>query len=254
MSRERLVDISERWFRLLQRLYPPDFSDNMGDAVVETYRDRARDALARGGLLRLAALWLRALVDSIRNGAGERAHPAASWRRSGNWGRDVELATRRLLRAPALVLAVVGTLGLGLGLFGVVYTVVQKVLIEPLPYQHSGDLYFVWRDYRAFFDLSRGWLGGTDVAELQKADDTIEGASGLLRQLSTFAPREGADAIEISVIAASPNLFDLLGVQPVLGRGFRPEETGPKRPPVIVLTHELWNRVGADRDILGTAR
>jgi putative ABC transport system permease protein len=252
MSRERLVDISERWFRLLQRLYPPDFSDNLGDAVVETYRDRARDALARGGLLRLAALWLRALVDSIRNGAGERAHPAASWRRSGNWGRDVELATRRLLRAPALVLAVVGTLGLGLGLFGVVYTVVQKVLIEPLPYQHPGDLYFVWRDYRAFFDLSRGWLGGTDVAELQKADDTIEGASGLLRQLSTFAPREGADAIEISVIAASPNLFDLLGVQPVLGRGFRPEETGPKRPPVIVLTHELWNRVGADRNILGT--
>ena len=47
MSGERLINLSERWFRLLQRLYPPDFSDNMGHAVVETYRDRAREALHR---------------------------------------------------------------------------------------------------------------------------------------------------------------------------------------------------------------
>jgi len=252
MSGERLLDLSERWFRLLERLYPPDFSDNMGTAVVETYRDRARDALRRGGVLRLAALWVRALVDSVRNGAGERARPAVRWRRSGNWGRDAELATRRLLRAPALVLAVVGTLGVGLGLFAVVYTVVHKVLIEPLPYKEPGNLYFVWRDYRAFFDLGRGWLAGTDVAELQKAGGVIEDAAGLLRQLTTFAAREGADATEISVIVTSPNLFDLLGVQPVLGRGFAKEEGGPKRPPVIVLTNELWQRIGADRAILGT--
>jgi putative ABC transport system permease protein len=252
VSGERLIDLSERWFRLLQRLYPPDFSDNMGNAVVETYRDRARDALKRGGIIRLAALWVRALVDSVRNAAGERARPAVSWRRGGNWGRDAELATRRLLRAPALVLAVVGTLGIGLGLFAVVYTVVQKVLIEPLPYKDPDDLYFVWRDYRAYFDLSRGWLGGTDVAELQKAGGVIEDASGLLRQLTTFSAREGTDATEIAVMIASPNLFHVLGVQPALGRGFAKDEVGPKRPPVIVLTHELWNRIGADRAILGT--
>jgi len=252
MSGERLIDLSERWFRLLERLYPPDFSDNMGTAVVETYRDRAREALNRGGVLRLAALWVRALVDSVRNGAGERARPAVRWRRSGNWGRDAELATRRLLRAPALVLAVVGTLGVGLGLFAVVYTVVQKVLIEPLPYKDPDNLYFVWRDYRAYFDLGRGWLGGTDVAELQKTGGVVEDAAGMLRQLTTFAAREGGDATEISVIVTSPNLFDLLGVQPVLGRGFAKEEGGPKRPPVIVLTHELWQRGGADRAILGT--
>src|SRR5262245_51769030 len=162
------------------------------------------------------------------------------------WTRDAGLAIRRLVRAPALVLAVVGTLGVGLGLFAVVYTVVDKVLVEPLPYRNPDDLYFVWRDYRAFFDLSRGWLGGTDVAELQKAGGAIEGASGLLRQLTTFAARDGADATEISVIVTSPNLFDVLGVQPALGRGFAKEEGGPKRPPVIVLTHELWNRFGAD--------
>jgi hypothetical protein len=72
MISDRLVNLSERWFRLLERFYPPDFRDTMGDAVVETYRDRARDALRHGGILRLAAVWMSALVDSLRNGPGER--------------------------------------------------------------------------------------------------------------------------------------------------------------------------------------
>jgi hypothetical protein len=202
MNRERLMRASERWFRFLVGLYSPDFRDDMGDGVVETYRDRANDALDRGGLFSLAGVWLRALVDALRNGPGDRAHPAAWWRRGGNWGRDVELASRRLHRAPGLVIAMVGTLTIGLGTFAVVYTFVQKILIEPIPYRSPGDLYFVWRDYRAYFDLDRGWLAGTDVAELQKAGGPIEDAAGMLRQLVTLTPREGADATEISVISA----------------------------------------------------
>jgi putative ABC transport system permease protein len=252
MNRERLLRASERWFRLLTGLYSPDFRDDMGDGVVETYRDRANEALNRGGVFRLAGVWLRALVDALRNGPGDRARPAAWWRRGGNWGRDVELASRRLRRAPGLVLAMVGTLTVGLGTFAVVYTFVQKILIEPMPYRDPGGLYFVWRDYRAFFDLDRGWLAGTDVAELQKAGGPIEDAAGMLRQLVTFSAREGADATEISVISTSPNLFDLLGVAPAIGRGFARDEVGPKRPPVIVLTHALWNRLGADPAVLGS--
>jgi putative ABC transport system permease protein len=252
MNADRLMRLSERWFRLLERLYPPDFRDEMGESFVEAHRDRAREAMKRGGRVRLAGVWVRALVDSLRNGPGERARPAASWRRHGNWGRDAELATRRLMRTPALVIAMVGTLTVGLGMFAVVYTVVQKVLVEPLPYKDPDDLYFVWRDYRAYFDLARGWLGGTDVAELQKAGGPIEDAAGVLRQLMTFSPREGTDQTEIAVMVTSPNLFDLLGVAPTLGRGFARNEVGPGRAPVIVLTHELWNRLGADTAIVGT--
>jgi putative ABC transport system permease protein len=252
MNRERLLDVSDRWFGLLQRLYPPDFRDDMGCAVVETYRDRARDALNRGGIVGLAALWVRALFDSLRNGPGERMRPAVSWRRTGNWGRDAELATRRLLRAPGLVIAMVGTLTIGLGMFAIVYTFVQKILIEKPPYKDPDDLYFAWRDYGKIFDMKRGWLGGPDVAELQKAGGIIEGAAGIGRQLATLAGRDGTDAAEIAVMVVSPNLFDLLGVQPMLGRGFAPSEVGPNRPPIIVLTHDLWNRLGADRAILGS--
>src|SRR5258708_3575181 len=119
MMRHRMLDMSERWFRFLQSLYPPDFRDEMGRAVVDAYMDRARGALRNSGKIGLVALWFRALVDSLCNGPAERARPAASWRRSGNWGRDAELVGRRLVRAPVFAATTIGTLTIGLGMFAV---------------------------------------------------------------------------------------------------------------------------------------
>jgi len=140
MTRNRMLNMSERWFRLLQYLYPPDFRSEMGNAVVEAYTDRTRATLRNSGKIHLIALWLRALADSLRNGAAERLRPAASWRRAGNWGRDVELVRRRLVRSPIFAATTIGTLTIGLGMFAVVYTAVQKVLIDPMPYKNPGDL------------------------------------------------------------------------------------------------------------------
>src|SRR5260370_30806343 len=105
MSRSHMMTVSERWFRLLLRFYPADFRDEMGDSLVEAYRDRAQDVLRRGGTLRLAAVCVRALADSLRHGVGERLRPAISWRRSRGLGPGVEHASRPLTRAPALVLS-----------------------------------------------------------------------------------------------------------------------------------------------------
>lgn len=250
---DRLLRASERWFRVLQRFYPPDFRDDMGHAVVEAYRDRAKTALKTGGRFGLAALWMRALVDSLRNGVAERIRPAASWRRAGNWGRDIELVRRRLVRSPAFVVTTIGTLAIGLGMFAVVYTAVQKVLLDPMPYKDSGDLYYVWRDYGPIADIERGALDGTDIVELQGAGPVIEAAAGLQPFLGgIFAPRDGAETMEIAVTWTTPNLFELLGVAPALGRGFAPDEIGRGRGQVMVLTHHLWNRLGADPAIVGT--
>ena len=82
-------------------------------------------------------LWLRALIDSLRNGSAEKARPAASWRRSGNWGRDIELVTRRLVRSPMFAASTIATLTVGLGMFAFVATAVQRVLIDPMPYKDS---------------------------------------------------------------------------------------------------------------------
>ncbi len=252
MNEAGWLRLSERWLRLLLRLYPPDFREAMGPALVEAYRDRCRAALRGRGTGAVIGIWLGALADSVRNGPGERMRPAVQWRRGGNWGRDMEIAIRRLVRAPLFVASVVGTLAVGLGVFAVVSTVVYRVLVAPLPYQHPGDLYFVWRDYRAFFNLDRGWLGGTDVAELQKAGGVIEGAAALSSSRRTLTAGAGVDPAEITVFGTSPNLFRLLGAAPELGRSFADAESGPGAPPLIVLTHQLWQRLGGNRAIVGT--
>ncbi len=253
MTDDPMLKMSERWFRLLQSLYPPDFRDEMGDALVEAYMDRARDSLQDGGRLQLVALWFRALADSLRNGPAERARPAALWRRAGNWGRDVELVRRRLLRSPIFAATTIGTLTVGLGMFAVVYTAVQKVLLDPMPYKDPGDLYYVWRDYGPALELKRGALAGPDIAELQKSNTVIEEAAGLQPFLGgVFALREGAEPMEIAVTRTSPNLFHLLGVAPALGRTFAPGEAAPGRGQVMLLTHHLWKRLGANPGIVGT--
>lgn len=243
---------SERLVRGVMRLYPADFRDEMGESVVEAYRDAARDAYDAGGPFALGGVWLRVLTDSLRNGIGERLRPAVTWRRGGHWGRDAERVVRRLVRAPAFTLSMVATLTVGLGGFAVVYAVVDKVLFEPLPYEAPDDLYYVWRHYE-WLGLERGWLGGPDVAALRAAGGTIEDAAALRRQRVTLGGDPAVDPVEVALLEVTPNLFELLGTRPLLGRDFSPHEAGPGRPPVVVLGHDLWTtRFGADPAVVNS--
>jgi len=165
---------------------------------------------------------------------------------------QLNLVVRRLMRAPLFVLTTVGTLAVGLGAFAVVYTVVDKVLIEPLPYERPDDLYFVWRDY-TWIPLEGGWAGGPDVAALAGAGGVIQDAVGLDLGEATLSRTAGGEPREVNVMYSTDNLFKVLGVRPALGRTFAPGEAGPGRAPVAVLTHELWrDRFGGDRAVVGS--
>jgi predicted permease len=232
------------------RLYPADFRDDMGEAIVDAYRQRLAAAAASGAPA-IMALWMRALVDALWNGPAERLRPAALWRRGGQWGRDLELARRRLRRAPLFVAAPVGTLTTGLGAFAVVYTAVDKVLIEPLPYRASQDLYWVWRDHSSAAGLPRDAVSGPDIAELQGSGGVIEAAAGMQLFGPTLSATRDGEPLQISLMTLSPNLFDLLGAAPALGRSFTTQEVGPSRPPIVVLSHALWERLGANPALVG---
>jgi predicted permease len=242
---------SDRWFEMLLRLYPPDFRDEMGHAVVEAYRLRAREAWGRGGMLRLAHVWLAASIDSFRNGVAERWRPATSWRRRGNWGRDLALARRRLARAPLFVAATVATLTVGLGAFAVVYTAVDKILLEPLPYRHPDDVYKVWASV-PHLNVREGTASGPQVAMIQNAGGFIADAAAFQCGNGAIPAGTDQDAYHINMMFATGNLFDLLGAQAALGRGFGPEEGGQGRPTTVVLSDAMWKRLGADPAIVGT--
>ena len=154
---DRLVDISERWFRLLQRLYPPDFRDDMGDAVVEAYRDRARAALiarrTRHAAPASAAsaprrVWIRALrrLAAQRPRRTRAARGVVAARRQLGPRCGVASAGCGARRCSSLL--TVGTLDARARHVRASSTrSSQKMLIEPMPYRDPGDLYYVWRDY-----------------------------------------------------------------------------------------------------------
>lgn len=244
---------TERGLRLLLRLYPEDFRDEVGEEWLASYRRRAVAASSSGGA-RGAAFWAGAVLDSVRNGVGERLNPAVWWRRRGNWGRDTQRAVRRLVRAPGFTLVTVGTLSVGLGAFAVVWSAVDSVLLEPPAYEQPEDLYFVWRDYRAIVDLDRGWLGGPDVAALDTAGGAIAGAVGMQLERVVAEIGSGGRPRELRAMRSGYKLFDLLGVRPALGRTFAPDEAGEGRPAVAVLGHELWRTsFGGDPSAVGDA-
>jgi putative ABC transport system permease protein len=247
----RLMDTSERWFRLLLRLYPPDFRDEMGDALVETYRARAVEALKGGGSFRLARIWFAALCDSLRNGLGERARPAVSWRRNGDWGRDMELVLRRFRQKPMFVIAALTTLTFGLSIFAVVYTAVDRILIEPLPYKNPKDLYKVYAEV-PYLKVDRAPLSGLQVAELQKAGGPIEDAAAVVCGNGAIPSTDNRDAFHINTMGVTPNLFEMLGVRPALGRGLGPNDLNVNNQGPIVLSNVMWKRLGANPDIVGT--
>ena len=92
MNGRRLLVASECWVKLLLAIYPRRFREEVGAQVVEAYRDRCRAALRDGGPPALAVVWLRAGIDSVRNGPGERVRPSATGQPPDRGGlRSVEL-------------------------------------------------------------------------------------------------------------------------------------------------------------------
>jgi putative ABC transport system permease protein len=197
-----------------------------------------------------AATTRNEMGDSLMETYGDRA-PTAGGRGGGNWRRDTQLAVRRLVRAPLFAITMIATLTVGLGAFAVVYTVFDRVLVAPLPYDRPDDLYFVWRDY-TWFNFERGWTAGPDVAALREEGSVVVDAAGVSRNLVTLTAPGGGEPVEVPQMVTSPNLFELLGVSPLLGRTFAPEETGPGRPQVAVITWDLWRRLGGEESIIGS--
>ncbi|HEY6343388.1 MAG TPA: ABC transporter permease [Bryobacteraceae bacterium] len=240
---------ADGWFRLLLRFYPPDFRDEMGGGLLDAYHRQAEEAKKRGSM-RVAAVWLAALKDSLWNGLGERIKPAVEWRRRGDWGRDMELVTRRLRQKPLFFTAVLGTLTVGLGTFAVVYTAVDKILLEPLPYRDPGGLYKVWVDVPRL-NLHEGQLVAPDVYQLAKSGGPIQDAAFLNCGNAAIPANDNRDAFHINAMSASSNILDVLGARPAMGRAFRHDD-GDINPAPIILSDAMWKRLGASPNVVGS--
>src|SRR5436309_13951980 len=164
-------------------------------------------------------------------------------------GCDVHYAARMMRRSPGFTTTAVLTLALGIGANTAVFSVVNAVLLRPLPYPDSDRLvqmwstnpranrWGMWTAYPRFEDWRRE---NTVFEEMATARTWVISIKGGDHPESLFG------------VITSSQIFQLLRVQPMLGRGFLPEEDQPGHDHVIILSYGLWQRrFGSDRDVIG---
>ncbi len=157
---------------------------------------------------------------------------------------DVKHSLRRLHRRPGFTAIALITLAVGIGANTVLFSVVNALVLRPMHLRQPNELMvcrsndqFGWFPYSAFDAIRQDNPVFSDVA------------SGTIIDHCTFT-FDGVSRSGFTELVSS-NYFPVLGVTPMLGRGFEPAEESPDAPLVCVLNHRLWQHLGSDRDILG---
>ena len=234
----------ERLYRALLHLYPEPFRRRYGAALLDFYRERRRAAGP--------AVWPRILVDLLISAAAERlprrrpeSRHSAERITVNTLLQDLRLTLRGLARTPGFTVVVLLTLALGIGANAAIFSVVNGVLLSPLPFPDPGHLV----DFRHQEPYS-------NVSEPEFRDYRRD-----LRSLERLAAYTGYDAnlagdqepIRISGARVSDGFFTVLGIAPLMGRTYAPDEEQPAQgpSPVIVISEGVWRTwFGADPKIL----
>jgi putative ABC transport system permease protein len=160
---------------------------------------------------------------------------------------DLRYAMRQLGKAPGLPLLAILTLALGVGANTAIFTVIESVLLRPLPYTHSDRLLYIGPKTDKPSFQSTSWLNYRDVRAQSKL---IADAAGYSEDVSVLERPDGS----LSVVApnVTTNLFSMLGVRPLLGRTFTDAEGQAGGPQVVLLSESLWrDSFHADPRIVG---
>ena len=164
---------------------------------------------------------------------------------------DVRHSLRLLRRARGFTIASILTLALGVGANAAVFSVVNATLIEPLPFQEPQRLVAIFETARRA-TVERRAVSYPNFRDWQREARTVEAMSVVLRGQFTMAIGDVPERLSGELV--SGGYFDVLGVRPMLGRGFTARDDAPGVPPVAVISDALWMRAfGRDPQIIGRA-
>ena len=152
--------------------------------------------------------------------------------------QDLRFGLRSLRRAPGFAAAAVLTLALGIGANAAIFSVVNAVLLRPLPFAQPEQLLY---------------LGQGSAGEFTHLSERLRTLSGMALAVSQTHPvDDGTESVRLEGAAVSTNLLDVLGVRPLLGRGFGANDATPGNG-ALLLSHGLWQRrFGASPDVIGS--
>ena len=250
--------------------YPPRFRRDVGQGLVDALDDRMRARRAAGASS--AAVWARAVADTLRNAGAEwvdevrrvRLKPDTTYhqepsrvehptyvvsgfsRTADHTGRtamdtllqDVRYAFRLWRRRPGFAFVAILTLALGIGANTAMFSIVNAVLLRPLPYPNADRLVSVYGQTTAF---PRGLLSYGEYEEIRKQADTFEAVALWFPQSVNLTGVDEPQRLVGTFVTGS--FFDVLGLKAERGRFFTEEESAPGTvKPVVVITHQTWQR------------
>jgi putative ABC transport system permease protein len=258
---------ADRLYRLLLRLYPREFRERFGGDMTDFFRDRRAAARAQG-TLGVARVWWDAVADVFRIATLERADATTrrlrALRESRNGDRpritldtrdedmmatlmsDIRYAIRSMMTKRAFSAIVLATLALGIGANVAIFSVVNGVLLRPLPYPDAERVVQV--DHIEPY----GTVSEPEFVDYRDGTKRFERMAAFSETSGTLTGEREPERVTIARV--SDGFFSILRVPPEVGRTFVPEEDRrhgfPRR--AAVLSHGLWTRrFGADKAIVG---
>lgn len=166
-----------------------------------------------------------------------------------NFVRDLRHGLRLMRRSPGFAAIAVLTIALGIGATSAIFSVINAVALKPLAYPAPQQLLFITSAFpRMGFD--KFWVSPPEYFELKERANSYAGVAAY--RATEVNVSEGTRPQRVKALAVTANMFDVLGVQPRLGRGFTPEQDLPNVEPVVVISDNLWrNTFAADSAIVG---
>src|SRR5256885_6322476 len=164
---------------------------------------------------------------------------------------DLKYAFRMLIKAPVFAVIAILTLALGIGANSAIFSVIDTVLLRPLPFKNPDEIVDIWGRYANDGGKVRGNVHSyPDYVDLRDQSQSFVAMATYTRTGGTLSLVEDAKALE--GLAITPEVFDVLGVQPMLGRGFTKEDAKNEGDRVVVLAYSLWTSAfGSDPKIIG---
>jgi putative ABC transport system permease protein len=163
--------------------------------------------------------------------------------------KDLRYAVRSLLKQPGFTAIAIITLALGIGANTAMFSVINAVLLRPLPYHEPERLVTIWEEspQRGLYEMPISFANFRDWQDQNHSFEQIAAYTFTNLNLT-----DAGEPARLSTVRTSANLFPLVGATPLLGRGFLPEEDKDGANHVVMLSHGLWqSRFGSDATIVG---
>jgi putative ABC transport system permease protein len=164
--------------------------------------------------------------------------------------QDLRYGFRMLYKNPGFTAVALLALALGIGANTAIFSVVNSVLLRPLPYSDPSRLVMIWQNHQQRGGPEREWASPADLRDFQEQTNSFEHITAFLGWGPTLTGQ--GEPEDLSAAAVSHDMFTMLGAQPALGRTFNEEEDRAGAETVVVLSDQLWKRrFASDPAIIG---